>query len=133
MRVKKKLRQDKLITHNPFLLAQVKSTCVNSMINTYVNELTKKYKYKSFCKTSMPSSLFERKIAKQEKNSNSKYTMIVDDESKSQIQCCACSVTKSCRILCNPMDCGLPGSSVHVIFQARILEQVSSSFPRGSF
>ena len=31
----------------------------------------------------MPSSLFERKIAKQEKNSNSKYTMIVDDESKS--------------------------------------------------
>ena len=29
--------------------------------------------------------------------------------------------------LCNPMDCGLPGSSVHEILQARILEWVASS------
>ena len=30
--------------------------------------------------------------------------------------------------LCDPMDCSLPGSSVHGIFQARILEWVAISF-----
>ena len=34
--------------------------------------------------------------------------------------------------LCYPMDCSLPGSSVHGIFQARILEWVAISFSRGS-
>ena len=33
---------------------------------------------------------------------------------------------------CDPMDCSLPGSSVHGIFQARILERVAISFSRGS-
>ena len=36
--------------------------------------------------------------------------------------CCCCSVTKSCLTLCDPMDCSTPGSSVHGISQARILE-----------
>ena len=31
-------------------------------------------------------------------------------------------VTQSCQTLCDPMDCSLPGSSVHEIFQARVLE-----------
>ena len=31
-------------------------------------------------------------------------------------------VAQSCPTLCDPMDCGLPGSSVHGIFQARVLE-----------
>ena len=35
--------------------------------------------------------------------------------------CTHCLVTQSCRTLCDPMDCGLPGSSVHGIFQAKIL------------
>ena len=30
-------------------------------------------------------------------------------------------VTQLCPTLCNPMDCSLPGSSIHGIFQARIL------------
>ena len=34
--------------------------------------------------------------------------------------------------LCDPMDCGPPGSSVHGILQARILEWVAVSFSRGS-
>ena len=34
--------------------------------------------------------------------------------------------------LCNPMDCSLPGSSVHGILQARIQEWVAISFTRGS-
>ena len=41
-------------------------------------------------------------------------------------------VTQSCPTLCGPMDCSLPGSSVHGIFQARILEWVAISFSRGS-
>ena len=36
--------------------------------------------------------------------------------------------TQSCPILCDLMGCGLPGSSVHGIFQARILEWVAISF-----
>ena len=44
-----------------------------------------------------------------------------------------CLVTKSCQTLCDPMDCNPPGSSVHGISQARILEWVVISFPRGSF
>ena len=40
--------------------------------------------------------------------------------------------TLSCVWLCDPMDCSLPGSSVHGIFQARILECVPISFSRGS-
>ena len=37
-----------------------------------------------------------------------------------------------CLTLCNPMDCSPPGSSVHGILQARILECVAMPFSRGS-
>ena len=37
-------------------------------------------------------------------------------------------LTHSCRTLCDPMNCSLPGSSVHEIFQARILEWVAISY-----
>ena len=37
-------------------------------------------------------------------------------------------VTQSCPTLCNPMDCSPPGSSVHGILQARILEWAAISF-----
>ena len=37
-----------------------------------------------------------------------------------------------CPTLCDPMDCSLPGSSVHEIFQAVVLEWIAISFPRGS-
>ena len=37
-----------------------------------------------------------------------------------------------CVTLCNPMDCSPPGSSVHGILQARILEWVAMPFSRGS-
>ena len=44
--------------------------------------------------------------------------------------CCVCA--QSCLTLCNPMDCSPPGSSVHVIFQARILQWVAMPSSRGS-
>ena len=37
-------------------------------------------------------------------------------------------VAQSCPTLRNPMDCSLPGSSVHGIFQARVLEWVAIAF-----
>ena len=39
---------------------------------------------------------------------------------------------QSCLTLRDPMDCSPPGSSVHGILQARILEWVAISFSRGS-
>ena len=43
-----------------------------------------------------------------------------------------CVCTLSPVWLCDPMDCSPPGSSVHGISQARILEWVAFSFSRGS-
>ena len=43
------------------------------------------------------------------------------------VLCCVQSVQ-----LCDPMDCGPPGSSVHGILQARILETVAMPHSRGS-
>ena len=37
-------------------------------------------------------------------------------------------VSQLCLTLCDPMDCSLPGSSVHGIFQARVLEWGSIAF-----
>ena len=50
---------------------------------------------------------------------------------------CACVcmcvlVPQSCPILCDPMDSSPPGSSVHGILQARILQWVAIPFSRGS-
>ena len=42
-------------------------------------------------------------------------------------------VAQSCLTLCDTMDCSPPGSSVHGILQARILEWVAIPFSRGSF
>ena len=48
------------------------------------------------------------------------------------IYCWICVlVCQSCLTLCNPMDCSLPGSSVHGISQAKILEWIDFSFSRG--
>ena len=42
------------------------------------------------------------------------------------LQCMKVKSLSSCPILSDPMDCSLPGSSVHGIFQARVLEWVPS-------
>ena len=41
-------------------------------------------------------------------------------------------ITQSCLTLCDPMDSNLPGSSIHGIPQARIVEWAAISFSRGS-
>ena len=42
-------------------------------------------------------------------------------------------VTQSCPTLSDPMDCSLPGSSVHGIFQAKLLEWVAICFSNNRF
>ena len=44
--------------------------------------------------------------------------------------CVSAKSLQSCSTLCDPVDCSLPGSSVHEIFQARILEWVAISFSK---
>ena len=46
---------------------------------------------------------------------------------------CACSVAQSCPALCDSVDCNPPGSSVHGILQARILEWVGYFLLQGIF
>ena len=48
-------------------------------------------------------------------------------ENESEIE-----VAQMCPTLCDPVDCSLPGSSIHGILQARVLEWVAISFSRGS-
>ena len=43
-----------------------------------------------------------------------------------------CTHAQPCPALCDPMDCSLPGPSVHGIFQARMLERVAISSSKGS-
>ena len=47
-------------------------------------------------------------------------------------QICVCSIAELCLTLCNTMNCRLPGSSVHGISQARMLEWFAISSSRGS-
>ena len=58
---------------------------------------------------------------KQEPQTHVKVTAVSESE-----------VTQLCPTLCDPMDCSLSGSSIHGIFQARVLEWVTVSFSRGS-
>ena len=53
-------------------------------------------------------------------------------ERRNYKNCMPAKLLQSCPTLCNPMDCSLPGSSVHGMVQARILEWVAIPSPRGS-
>ena len=63
-----------------------------------------------------------------------------EDAIKHQINQCVCVCVcvhtyariQSCPTLLDPIDCSPPGSSVHEIFQVRILEWVAISFSRDS-
>ena len=48
------------------------------------------------------------------------------------MNCYCYSFAKSCLILGILMDCSLPGSSVHEIFQAKVLEWIAISFSKES-
>jgi len=49
----------------------------------------------------------------------------VPQEIKNRTTMCVCSVSQLSPMLCDPIDCSPPGSSVHGILQARILEWIA--------
>ena len=51
-------------------------------------------------------------------------------ETRQQSRLGVCSASQSSQSLCNPVDCGPPGSSVHGVFPARLLEWVAVSHSR---
>ena len=57
---------------------------------------------------------------------------LTESPSKCAAWNCECKVAQSCPTLCDPMDRSPLGSSVHGIFQARVLKWVAISFSRGS-
>ena len=59
-------------------------------------------------------------------------TSAKDNEEICSKHFCCCLVAKLYLTFCNNMDCSPPGSSVHGISQARILEWIAISFSRGS-
>ena len=48
------------------------------------------------------------------------------------VLCVLCLIAQLCPTLCDPMDYSPPGSSVHRVLQARILEWIAMLSPRGS-
>ena len=59
-------------------------------------------------------------------------TALVSPESFLKTVCVHAKSLQSYPTLCDPVDCSLPGSSVHGILQARIQEWAPTSFSRGS-
>ena len=49
-----------------------------------------------------------------------------------ELNFCSAKLLQSCPTLCDPMDCSPPGSSVHGILQARVLEWAAMPSSRGS-
>ena len=61
--------------------------------------------------------------------------LLGDSEGQGSLECCSawsCKVKESEVALCDPMDCSQPGSSVHGILQARIVQWVAIPFSWGS-
>ena len=54
-----------------------------------------------------------------------------EDRTRSPRSCFVLMLSRV-HLFCNPMDCSVPGSSVHGIFQARVLEWIAFPFSRGS-
>ena len=71
------------------------------------------------------SLIWSRHLIKKKKKKVVMYSCLTKPESESE-------VAWSCPAPCDPMDCSLPGFSVHGIFQARVLEWVATPFSRGS-
>ena len=59
-------------------------------------------------------------------------TLIAESEEEKPLDESESEVAQSCLTLCDPMDSKLPGSFIHGVFQARVLEWIAVSFSRGS-
>ena len=76
----------------------------------------------------MIQSRAERKKKKKKSNACQPRILNGAKKVKSEIE-----VAQSCPTLCDPMDCSLPGSSVHGILHAKILGMGCHFLPQGIF
>ena len=68
-----------------------------------------------------------------ERNGRNFYQGVYLISTSTSVCVCVCvCVPQWCPTLCDPMNCGQPGSSIHGILQARILERDAIPFFRGS-
>ena len=110
----------------------LKETCIEPLASTRHFKNTKSFRY-----TSCPR-LTTKTIWVFANNWNKhwriEYKSSYSNEQK-RIKCLpvACMLSRFSRVwLCNPRDCSPPGSAVHGILQAGILEWVAIPFSRGS-
>ena len=85
----------------------------------------------SFFSFSYQVSLIPSSITSSHRSKQFKRQVI--SQNCSNIRCVCVLVIQSCLTLCDPIDCNPPGSPVHGILQARILEWVAISFSKGIF
>ena len=64
---------------------------------------------------------------------DTRYSKLSVSERELPLPCGSGLVAQSCLTLCDPMDCSPPGSSVHEIFQARILKVGCHFLLQGNF
>ena len=57
------------------------------------------------------------------------FHLLISSSVPSTLPCMRAKLLQSCLTLCDPIDCSTPGSSVHEILQARILEWVAMPPP----
>ena len=88
-----------------------------------------------YCSVSILKVCFHRTATGHKSPETNINTRLCGQMELEQLSKCFCSeseVAQSCPTLRDPMDYILPGSSVHGIFQGRVLEWVAISFSRGS-
>ena len=97
-------------------------------------------KHESFSEGSIHSVLFDYFNPNQKKKNEEKGHFLLTRKplgfasqapSRIALMCTHAKSLQLCPTLCDPMDCSLPGSSVHGILQARTLEWVVTSSCRG--
>ena len=88
------------------------------------------------CRSSNLKGLFVQLSTYESKTGKTKILLLMNcgSQEKGSLKWYGGLITKSCPTLCNPTDCSPPGSSVHGILQARILEwgAIACSIPQHS-
>ena len=98
-------------------------------LNVFTKYHSEKITFKLFRKA---ESTANTKIPNEGSSFKKKFNEASEQSAKETVERKESEVTQSCPTLCDPMDYSLPRSSIHGIFQARLLEWVAISFSRGS-
>ena len=108
----------------------MRGVCKPSLYNFFVNLKSFKYKKFIFKKSAGRTSLVIQWLRLHSSNAEGKGLLSGWGTKSPHASQHKCVLNRfSCVRLCDPMNCSLPGFSVHVILQARILEWIAIPFP----